>query len=429
MAVIQSAPITAPNEAYQTAMAQYDRAVSYLNLHDGLVEFMRHPKREYTFHFPVRMDNDEVQMFTGYRVHHNTVLGPSKGGIRYAPYVNIDEVRALAMWMTWKCALVGLPYGGAKGGVICDPKVLTRRENEALTRRFASELAPVISPYSDIPAPDMGTNAQTMAWMMDTYSMTMGYSVPGVVTGKPINIGGSEGREEATGRGTVIVMEEALKHAQDQETNKGEIKVVIQGFGNVGSFASLYADELGYKVIGVSDVSGGVYSPNGLDIRELFNYTRQGKMLNDYISRDVDHLTNAELLELPCDVLIPAAMEGQITHKNADKIRAKLIVEGANGPTTTEADDILNERGVLVVPDILANAGGVTVSYFEWVQDLQMFSWDIDEIRRQLQRILVKAFDKVAQVREDFGTDMRTAAQIHAIKRVADATMIRGFYP
>ncbi|MCQ3930490.1 MAG: glutamate dehydrogenase [Chloroflexi bacterium] len=429
MAVIQSAPITAPNEAYQTAMAQYDRAVSYLNLHDGLVEFMRHPKREYTFHFPVRMDNDEVQMFTGYRVHHNTVLGPSKGGIRYAPYVNIDEVRALAMWMTWKCALVGLPYGGAKGGVICDPKVLTRRENEALTRRFASELAPVISPYSDIPAPDMGTNAQTMAWMMDTYSMTMGYSVPGVVTGKPINIGGSEGREEATGRGTVIVMEEALKHAEDQETNKNEIKVVVQGFGNVGSFASLYADELGYKVIGVSDVSGGVYNPNGLDIRELFNYTRQGKMLNDYISRDVDHVTNAELLELPCDVLIPAAMEGQITHKNADKIKAKLIVEGANGPTTTEADDILNERGVLVVPDILANAGGVTVSYFEWVQDLQMFSWDIDEIRRQLQRILVKAYDKVAQVREDFDTDMRTAAQIHAIKRVADATMTRGFYP
>ncbi|MBI5931709.1 MAG: Glu/Leu/Phe/Val dehydrogenase [Chloroflexi bacterium] len=426
---MQSAPITAPNEAYQTAMTQYDRAVSYLNLHDGLVEFMRRPKREYTFHFPVRMDSGEIRMFTGYRVHHNTVLGPSKGGIRYAAYVNIDEVRALAMWMTWKCALVGLPYGGAKGGVICDPKELSKRENEGLTRRFASELAPVISPYSDIPAPDMGTNAQTMAWMMDTYSMTVGYSVPGVVTGKPINIGGSEGREEATGRGTVIVMEEALKHAHDQEADKEKIKVVVQGFGNVGSYAALHADELGYKVVGVSDVSGGVYNPNGLDIRELFNYTRQGKMLKDYISRDVDHVTNAELLELPCEVLIPAAMEGQLTHKNADKVQARLIVEGANGPTTTEADDIFQERGIIVVPDILANAGGVTVSYFEWVQDLQMFSWDIDEIRRQLQRILVKAYDKVAQVREEFDCDLRTAAQIHAIKRVADATMTRGFYP
>jgi glutamate dehydrogenase (NAD(P)+) len=403
--------------------------MSYLDLPDGLTDYMRLPKREYTVNFPVRMDSGEVKMFTGYRVHHNLVLGPSKGGIRYAPHVDLNEVRALAMWMTWKCALVGLPYGGAKGGVICDPKKLSEKENEGLTRRFASELVPIISPHSDIPAPDMGTNSQTMAWMMDTYSMTVGYSVPAVVTGKPLNIGGSEGREEATGRGVIIVMEEALKRRG--QIDRGDIRIAIQGFGNVGAHAALYAAELGYKVVAVTDVSGGAYNPDGLDVQALFNFTRASRnnLLKDYESADVDFIENEELFGLECDVLIPAALEDQIHEGNADDIRASLIVEGANGPTTPEGDDILRDRGITIVPDILANAGGVTVSYFEWVQDLQNFFWDEVEIMRQLRRILLKAYDKVVAVSEEKDIDMRMAAQVHAINRVAQATLTRGFYP
>lgn len=431
-AVIMS-PGHASSKAYETALAQFDRAATKLGLDENLQFFLRQPKREYTINFPVKMDNGDMRMFTGYRVHHNIVLGPSKGGIRYSSHVSLDEVRALAMWMTWKCALVGLPYGGAKGGVIVDPAELTNAENERLTRRFASELVPLISPHSDIPAPDMGTNSQTMAWMMDTYSMTMGYSVPAVVTGKPLNIGGSEGREEATGRGVIIIMEEALRRAGFYDAS--DIRVVVQGFGNVGAHAALYAQQLGYKIVAISDVSGGVYNPDGLDVQTLFNYTRQQRRpmptLKDYADdhNDVDFVSNKELFELDCDVLVPAALENQLNERNASKIKAKLVVEGANGPTSPIADEILQSRNVTVVPDILANAGGVTVSYFEWVQDLQMFSWDAEEVFRQLRRILMKAYDSTAEFSERHDVSMRTAAQMYAIDRVAQATMTRGIYP
>ncbi|MFN8372906.1 MAG: Glu/Leu/Phe/Val dehydrogenase [Anaerolineae bacterium] len=385
---------------------------------------MRWPRREFTVNFPVRRDDGRIEMFTGYRVHHNTVLGPSKGGLRYSTAVTLDEVRALAMWMTWKCALVNLPYGGAKGGVIVEPKSMSQAELERLTRRYTSELIPLISPHADIPAPDMGTNAQTMAWMMDTYSMTVGYSVPAIVTGKPINIGGSLGRNEATGRGVVVCMMEALKR---QGMANQRIRVIVQGFGNVGLNAALYAYEQGFDVVGVSDVGGGIYNENGLDIPEVQSHYVANKGLANFPG--AQNVSNAELLIMPCEVLIPAAMEGQITEHNAGKIKARMIVEGANGPTTTDADDILNDRGIFVVPDILANAGGVIVSYFEWVQDIQSFFWDVEEVYRQLERILIKAYDNTAQMAEYHKTDMRTAAQMVAIKRVSDALNTRGFYP
>jgi glutamate dehydrogenase (NAD(P)+) len=403
--------------------------VSYLTLPDGLADFMKWPKRELTVNFPVRLDSGEIQVFTGFRVHHNTVLGPSKGGIRYSLHVNQDEVRALAMWMTWKCALVNIPYGGAKGGVIVDPRSMSEQELQNLTRRFTSEIILLIGPNIDIPAPDMGTNAQTMAWMMDTYSMTVGYSVPAVVTGKPLNIGGSMGREEATGRGVIVCMLEALRQGNMNQSPK-DIAVVVQGFGNVGSNAARRAYELGFKVVGVSDITGGYYNPKGLNITEMVEYVKNSpkKSLEGY-KGGAEKVSNAELLELPCDVLIPAAMEGQLTADNAPRIKAKLIVEGANGPTLPEADDILNDRGILVVPDILANAGGVTVSYFEWVQGLQEFFWDEDEVYRRLERILIRAYDNVTHTMGKHNVDMRTAAQITAIDRVAQATMTRGFYP
>lgn len=410
---------------FETALAQYDRAVRYLNIPDGVAEFLRYPRREFTVNFPVKRDNGNVEMFTGYRVHHSTVLGPSKGGIRYSLAVNLDEVRALAMWMTWKCALAGIPYGGAKGGVIVDPRTLSPRELESLTRRYAAELIPLISPHADIPAPDMGTNSQTMAWIMDTYSMTVGYSVPAIVTGKPLNIGGSQGRNEATGRGVILCMIEALK--RQGSVRPEDVRVVVQGFGNVGANAAAYAHSLGYKVIGVADVTGGIYNANGLDISAMRNYVAEHGDLGGYA--EGDSMTNGELLTMPCDVLIPAAMEGQITQHNADRIQAKLIVEGANGPTTPEADDILNDRGVFVVPDILANAGGVVVSYFEWVQDLQAFFWDEEEVYRQLQRAMVRSYYATENVADEYGVDMRTAAQLYAIRRVADAVATRGFYP
>ncbi len=415
---------TIPN-AYQTALAQYDRAVQHLEIDDNVIEYMRWPRREFSVNFPVRRDDGRVEMFTGYRVHHSTVLGPSKGGIRYSLDVTLDEVRALAMWMTWKCALVQLPYGGAKGGVLVDPRTMSQGELERLTRRYASELIPLMSPHADIPAPDMGTNAQMMAWIMDTYSMTVGYSVPAVVTGKPVNVGGSLGRNEATGRGVIICMVEALK--RHGLTDKANIHIVIQGFGNVGSHAAAYAHDLGYTVTGVSDVNGGIYNANGLDIPAVRKYYAQNGTLKDFPG--ADNVTNAELLVLPCDVLVPAAMEGQITRHNAPDVKAKMIVEGANGPTTPEADDILDERGVYLVPDILANAGGVIVSYFEWVQDLQAFFWDEEEVYRQLQRILLRSYDTTANMAEKHGVNMRMAAQMSAIDRVGRALMTRGFYP
>jgi glutamate dehydrogenase (NAD(P)+) len=415
---------TIPN-AYQTALAQYDRAVRQLSIDENVVEYMRWPRREFTVNFPVKRDDGRVEMFTGYRVHHSTVLGPSKGGIRYSLNVTLDEVRALAMWMTWKCALVNIPYGGAKGGVLVDPQSLSPRELEALTRRYASELIQVIGPQSDIPAPDMGTNAQVMAWIMDTYSMTLGYSVPAVVTGKPINIGGSQGRTQATGHGVIICMEEALK--RQGNTNAASTRLAIQGFGNVGSHAAAYADELGFTVVAVSDINGGIYNPKGLDIPAVRAYMAKNGTLRGF--PEAEAITNSELITIDCDVLIPAAMEGQITEHNAPHIHARMIVEGANGPTTTEADDIINDRGIYLVPDILANAGGVVVSYFEWVQDLQSFFWDEDEIFRQLDRIMVRSYDATASTAEKYKVDMRTAAQMTAIKRVADALVTRGFYP
>jgi len=424
-ALTKSAMQNRSDEAYRTALSQYDRAVSFLDLDDGIREFLRYPRREFTVNFPVRRDDGTAEMFTGYRIHHSTVLGPSKGGIRYSAGVTLDEVRALAMWMSWKCALVNIPYGGAKGGVVVDPRNLSNRELENLTRRFAAELIPIINPHSDIPAPDMGTNGQVMAWFMDTYSMTMGYSVPEIVTGKPINIGGSQGRTEATGRGVIIAMMEAMKSLGWMQRTGSEI--VIQGFGNVGMYAAEYAHQLGFKITAVSDVNGGIHNPNGLDIPALMRQVATtGTVVN---FPDADHINNAELLTLKCDVLIPAALEGQITSQNAADVQAALIVEAANGPTTPEADEILNDRDIFVVPDVLANAGGVIVSYFEWVQDLQAFSWDREEVFRQLERIMVRAFDNTMTHAEDYHVEMRTAAQIAAIKRVAEALSTRGFYP
>ncbi|MCU0498257.1 MAG: Glu/Leu/Phe/Val dehydrogenase [Anaerolineae bacterium] len=421
---MQQNQMMTPNP-YKTALAQFDRAVKYLDYDDSIIEFMRYPRREFTVNFPVRRDDGRVEMFTGYRVHHSTILGPSKGGIRYDLHVNMDEVRALAMWMSWKCSLVGLPYGGAKGGVIVDPTKLSQRELENLTRRYASELIPLISPHADIPAPDMGTNPQMMAWFMDTYSMTVGYSVPAIVTGKPISVGGSEGRTVSTGRGVVINMVEALKRSGVNDFS--QIRVVVQGFGNVGSNAAAYAHELGFKVVAVSDVYGGIYNPNGLDIPSLLEHQTINRRVQGFAGSDV--VTNEELLLLPCDVLLPCAMEGQLTERNATQVQARLVVEGANGPTDPEADDIFHDRGIQVVPDILANSGGVIVSYFEWIQDLQSFFWDEAEVFRQLDRILVRGYDLTMRTAEEYRVDMRTAAQIAAIKRVADALKTRGFYP
>jgi glutamate dehydrogenase (NAD(P)+) len=412
---------------YDVAIQQFDRAISYIDLPRGIKEFLRKPKRELHVNFPVRMDNGDIDVFSGYRVHHNTVLGPSKGGLRYAPTVDIDEVRALAMWMSWKCALVNLPYGGAKGGVVCDPYKLTPSELERLTRRYASEISMFISPHGDIPAPDMGTNAQTMAWIMDTYSMTVGYSVPAIVTGKPINIGGSQGRTEATGRGVVICMDEALRRAGYQ--NPSQIRIAIQGFGNVGTYVAKHAFDLGYKVVAISDVTGGYLNKNGLDIDDVMAYTATSTFNQLAGYPNAEPISNAELLALDCDVLAPCAMENQITRDNAKAIKASLIVEGANGPTTPEADDILFAGGVEIIPDILANAGGVTVSYFEWVQGLQSFFWDVDEVHRQLRRVLIKAYDEVLRTRGRFNVDTRTAAQITAIRRVGEAAITRGIYP
>jgi glutamate dehydrogenase (NAD(P)+) len=409
---------------YASALRQFDKAVSYLNLKTGIAEYLRTPKRELTVNFPVQMDDESVRIFTGYRVHHNTALGPTKGGIRYHPDVTLDEMRALAMWMTWKCAVVGIPYGGAKGGVVCDPKTLSVRELEKLTRRYATEIAVLMSPQGDIPAPDLGTGEQEMAWIMDTYSMHCGYSVPAVVTGKPLVIGGSLGRSEATGRGVVVTTIEALKRQRIAIEN---VRVVVQGFGKVGAPAAYLIEEAGAKIIAVSDVQGGVYNAKGINSRDLLKYVSANGTVVGYPGSEP--ISNVDLLELKCDVLMPCAMENQITAANARRIQAKIIAEGANGPVTPEADEILNDNGVFIIPDILCNAGGVTVSYFEWVQDLQSFFWGEDEINERLRRIMVRSFNQVLRVMQEKGVDPRTAAQIYAIQRVAEAMMIRGIYP
>ncbi|MCE9558205.1 MAG: Glu/Leu/Phe/Val dehydrogenase [Armatimonadetes bacterium] len=409
----------------EMAREQLSHATKHLDLDEGLHAVLARPKRALTVNFPVVMDDGRVEVYEGYRVQHNTSRGPTKGGIRYHPDVDVEETTALAMWMTWKCAVANLPYGGAKGSVKVDTKKLSQRELEKLTRRFATEINIVVGERSDIPAPDIGTNAQVMAWFMDTISMQAGHTVPGVVTGKPIELGGSEGRVEATGRGVIVAAEEAMKGFGG--TLSGQ-KVVVQGFGNVGSIAALLAEEHGAIITGVSDAKGAIYNPKGLPMQELYHkYSGKDGGIAEY--KDCEKITNEELLELPCDILIPAAIAQQIHSGNADKIKAKLVVEGANGPTTTDADNIMSDKGILVVPDILANGGGVIVSYFEWVQDLQNFFWEEAEINQKLTRIMQRAYSDVDKTMKEYKTDMRTAALIIGVRRVSEATVRRGIFP
>ena len=411
--------------AFSVAQEQLNRVASVMDLDDDLREHLSMPRRELIVHFPVVMDDGSMRNFTGFRVHHNTALGPTKGGIRYHPDVTLDESRALAMWMTWKCALMNLPYGGAKGGVVVNPKELSERELQAMTRRYTSEISLFIGPEMDIPAPDVGTDARVMAWVMDTYSMNQGYSVPAVTTGKPLAVGGSAGREYATGLGITYVTRAMLRRRMGLHLE--DATVAIQGFGNVGSWAARAMHERGAKVVAVSDVNGAVYDERGLDPRHLKHYAEETGTVGGYPRADA--LTGEELLELNVDVLIPAALEGQITKENADRINARVIAEGANGPTTPEADRILEDKGVLIIPDILCNAGGVVVSYFEWVQDLQAFSWDESEIRHQMKRKLLDNLDDVLAITLQTGQDLRTAAYTIAIQRIVDALEYRGIYP
>jgi len=408
------------------ALRQVDIASEKLKLDPGLLEKTKQTKRELTVHFPVKMDDGSIKVFTGYRVQHNVTRGPAKGGIRYHPSVDLDEVRALAMWMTWKAAVVNIPFGGAKGGVQCDPKSMSLRELENLTRRFTWEIAIMIGPDQDIPAPDVNTNPQVMAWIMDTYSTLKGYSVHGVVTGKPLELGGSAGRFEATGKGVFITAREAARHLNIQLEGA---RVAVQGCGNVGGIAAQYFVKAGAKVIAISDSKGGIYNKNGLNVSEVLDCKKKYSCLITKESRGGDEFTNEELLELDCDILVPCALENQITHKNASKIKAKVIVEGANGPTTTEADEIIYDQGIFVVPDILANAGGVTVSYFEWVQNLQELLWSEEEISERLTRILTRSFAEVLNISQKEKVNMRTAALVLGIGRVAEATRLRGIYP
>ncbi len=416
--------VTAPINAWAVAQQQFDLAAERLNLDAGIRGVLREPRREFTVHFPVHMDDGSVRVFTGYRVQHNLGRGPAKGGIRYHQDVSIDEVKALAMWMTWKCAVVGIPYGGGKGGVIVDPKQLSMRELEALTRRFFTEIEVLVGPEKDIPAPDVNTNAQIMAWMMDTYSMHAGYTVPGVVTGKPISLGGSEGRNEATARGTVYCIVEAARHL-GMELAKS--RVSVQGFGNAGSIAAQLIGNEGATVVAVSDSTGGIHNPAGLDINKVIAWKKEHGTVQGFPgSKDV---TNAEILEVDCDILVPAALENQITDKNADNIKARLIAEAANGPTTPEADRILWKKSKFMIPDILCNAGGVTVSYFEWVQDLNRDHWSEQVVNEKLKEIMVRAFTSVLAIARREQCDMRTAAYLLAVQRVADAMEMRGLYP
>jgi glutamate dehydrogenase (NAD(P)+) len=416
--------VTAQINPWEVAQHQFDLAADRLNLDPGLRRVLRQPRRELTVHFPVKMDDGNVQVFTGYRVQHNLGRGPAKGGIRYHQDVTLDEVKALAMWMTWKCAVVGIPYGGGKGGVIVDPKKLSMKEVEALTRRFTTEIEVLIGPERDIPAPDVNTNAQVMAWMMDTYSMHQGYTVPGVVTGKPISLGGSEGRNEATARGTVFCIVEAARHLG---MDLKRARVAVQGFGNAGSIAARLIAEEGATVVAVSDSTGGIHNPKGLDIGRVVQWKKEHGTVQGLPG--ASDVSNAAVLEVDCDILIPAALENQITARNASKIKARLIAEAANGPTTPEADIELFRRGVSMIPDILCNAGGVTVSYFEWVQDLNRDHWSESVVNEKLKGIMVRAFDETFAIAEREQCDMRTAAYLLAVQRVADATALRGLYP
>jgi glutamate dehydrogenase (NAD(P)+) len=411
--------------AYAIAQEQFDRAADVLDLDDGLRKVLREVKRELVVHFPVHMDDGSIEMFTGYRVQHNLARGPAKGGLRFHPAVTLDEVKALAMWMTWKCAVVGLPYGGAKGGVIVDPKKLSLDEQQRLVRRFATEISIVVGPESDIPAPDMGSNAQHMAWFMDTISMHRGYSVPATVTGKPLSVGGSEGRPEATGRGLAFCVLEALEELNIPPAGS---TAVVQGFGNVGSVsARLLNREAGMSILAVSDSTSAIYNGHGLDLEEVEQYKATHGSFAGYPG--AESIDAQDVLEVECTVLVPAALEGQIHKGNAERVRAKVIAEGANGPTTPEADDILARKGVLLIPDIVANAGGVTVSYFEWVQDLQAFFWEESEINQRLRHIMARAYRQVSRTAHDRNLSMRTAAYALAVDQVARASEARGIYP
>ncbi len=409
---------------WQTALQQLNETAKRINLEPWIHKKLRKSKRELTVSIPVKMDNGSVEVFTGYRVQHNITRGPAKGGIRYSPEVTLDEVKALAMLMTWKCAVVNLPYGGAKGAVVCNPLKMSAGELERVTRRYTSEIISIIGPEKDIPAPDISTDSQTMAWIMDTYSIDKGYSVPGVVTGKPIAIGGSEGRSKSTGRGVVYTLLNTLKHLNLDIEGK---KVIVQGYGKVGSVVVDLLSKEGCKIIGVSEIDGGIHNPNGLNVGKLWKHKKREGSVAKF--KEADSITNKGLLQLKCDILIPAACENQITKDNASRIRAKIIVEAANGPTTPEADKILKEKGAFVVPDILANTGGVTVSYFEWVQGLQSYFWTEREVNLKLRDIMTKAFYKVWEISLKEEISMREAAYTLAVNRVAEATRIRGLYP
>ncbi len=411
---------------YQIAQMQFDQAADRLDLEPWMRDFLKTPNRNVSVDFPVKMDDGSIKMFAGYRVQHNNVRGPYKGGIRFSPEVSLDEVRALASWMTWKTALVDVPFGGAKGGVICDPSKMSRAELERLTRRFTYEISDIIGPDVDIPAPDVNTDAQVMSWMLDTYSMGQRRDVFGVVTGKPTYLGGSFGREEATGRGVVVTAMEAIKDAGLEPKN---LTAAVQGFGNVGYHAARILAEKGVKIIGISDISTAIYNPDGIDVEDARRYAEKNKLLLEGYDK-AEHISPKEkLLELETDILIPAALENQITMENADNIKAKFIVEGANGPTTPGADKILYEKGIIVLPDILANAGGVIVSYYEWVQNIQREQWQYEAVVSKLNEKLISAYRNTRDLAEKEKIDMRTAAYMIAIGRVAEATRTRGIFP
>ena len=420
MKTVDLAQETNPREAQE---ARFDLAAQKLNLDEGLWKVLRSPSREIIVHIPVMMDDGHLEVFTGYRVQHSIARGPAKGGLRYSPDVTLDEVRALASWMTWKCAVVNIPFGGAKGGIICDPHKMSMAELERMTRRYTAELFEFIGPEKDVPAPDVNTNEQTMAWIMDTYSMHQRQTVTAVVTGKPINIGGSRGRREATGRGVLIVCDQAIKKLR---LNRENTRVVIQGFGNVGSNAARLMAEAGYKIIGILEVGGGLYNKNGIDISALWDYRQRNGSIHGFPGADKQD--PAELLLVDCDILIPAATENQITSQNADRVKCRILAEGANGPTTASADEILADKHVFVIPDILCNAGGVTTSYFEWVQDRQGYFWKESVVNEQLEHIMRTAFEDVVRYAETHNVNNRIAAYMLAIDRVAFTIRQRGIY-
>jgi glutamate dehydrogenase (NAD(P)+) len=421
---VDTAPLEWDASLWRTAIAQLEQALPVAGIDPGISERLRYPEQAVIVSVPIHRDSGETKVFPAYRVQHSRVLGPTKGGVRYDPHVSLSECAALAMWMTWKCAILRLPYGGAKGGVRCNPRELSVGEIERITRRYTQELLGVIGPQEDIPAPDMATDEQTMAWMMDTYSMQVGHATPEIVTGKPISVGGSVFRHEATGAGVVMVTERACERLG---WNLAGLRCVVQGFGKVGGVAASELVERGAVVTGVADYSGGVYSEDGLDLAALARWTAEHGALAEF--PDVTHVTNAQLLELPCDVLVLAALEGQLTEANAGRVQARLIAEGANGPTTVEGDAILAERGIPVLPDILTNAGGVTVSYFEWVQDLGRLFWDRDHIRLRLAEKMCDAFDRVWDLSERKGLTLRSAALVVGIREVAAALEARGLFP